>query len=142
MDWKIGGLTLRELTGFALLVALLLAGLLSSWVMGRQHSGIARALEDSTWLALSGQWENARNAAQEAKQEWERGRRCQAAIVDQTRLEEIDSLFAELTVYAAAGERTEFARTCAALEQRLEALGDNHRAGWWNILVIGALPGA
>ena len=134
MDRKIRGLTLRELTGFALLVALLLAGLLSSWVMGRRHSEMARILEDGTWMALSGQWENARNAAQEAKQEWERGRRFQAAIDDQTRLEEIDGLFAQLTVCAAAGERTEFARTCAFLEQKLEALSDTHRIGWWNIL--------
>ena len=134
MDRKIGGLTLRELTGFALLVALLLGGLFSSWDMSRRHDGIARTLEEGTWLALSGQWENARNAAEKARQEWGRGRHHRAAFADHTPLEEIDGLFAELMVYAAVGERAEFARTCAALEERLDALGDAHRASWWNIL--------
>lgn len=134
MDRKIGGLTLRELTGFALLALLLLGGLLTAWDMSRQHETLSVMLEDSAWLALTGQWENARKTAQDAKSDWERRRNLRAALADHTPLEEIDGLFAEMTIFAASEERTEFARTCAALARRLEALADSHKASWWNIL--------
>lgn len=137
MDRKIGGLTLRELTGFVLLVVLLLAGLLTAWEMGRQHRQMARLLEDSSWLALSGQWENARETAQEAKRLWQRRRSLRSALADHTPLEEIDGLFAQLAISAAADDRTEFARTGAALARKLEALGEAQRLRWWNILQAG-----
>lgn len=134
MDRKIGGLTLRELTGFTLLVLLLLLGLLTAWSMSRQHEKISSMLEESAWLALSGQWQNARKTAETAKADWERRRDFRAALADHTPLEEIDGLFAEMTIFAASEERTEFARTCAALARRMEAMADSHRASWWNIL--------
>lgn len=133
MDRQIGGMTLRELTGLGLLVILLLGGLLSSWDMSRRHGEIARTLEACTWQALSGQWENARNTAETAEQAWQQGRGRRAAVSDHTPLEEIDSLFAELGAYAAAGDRTGFARTCAALSRHMDALGDAHRVSWQNI---------
>ena len=134
MDRKIGALTLRELTGIALLVLLLLGGLLAAWDMSCQHEKISAMLEDSAWLALSGQWENARETAEGAKAEWERRQKIRAALADHTPLEEIDGLFAEMTVFAASEEQTEFARTCAALARRMKALADSHKASWWNIL--------
>lgn len=134
MDRKIGGLTLREWTGFALLLVLLLAGLLSSWYMDRHHRAISRELEQCSWLALSGQWSDAREKAQSAKTAWDRNRDLRAALGDQTPMEEIDDLFGEVTVFAAAGERTEFARCCAALSRRVQAMGDAHRLTWWNVM--------
>jgi len=134
MDRKIGTVTARELLGFGLLLLLLLAGLLSSWYMTRQHDQIADILEDSAWMALSGQWGNARNAAETAKETWQRQWKFRAAFGDHSPMEEIDALFAELTIYAAAEEQTDFAHTCAALSRRLEAMGNAHRLSWWNIL--------
>lgn len=133
MDRKIGTLNIRELTGFFLLTLLLLAGLISSWYMGRQHTAMAGQLEDCAWLALSGQWENARTAADEVKKHWEQNWSLRAALADQTPMEEIDALFAELTIYGAAGERTDFADTCAALASRVDAIGNAHRLSLWNI---------
>ena len=134
MDRKSGFLKLRELAGFLLLLLLLLAGLLSSWHMGRQHGEIAKHLEDSAWLALSGQWSDARETAETARQRWEKDWSLRAVFGDHTPIEEIDDMFAELTICGAAGERTEFARICAALSSRVEAMGDAHRISWWNVL--------
>lgn len=134
MDRKIGILTLRELIGLSLLVTMLLGGLLLGWYLGQQQWELSRQLEDCAWLALSGQWENARTLAGEAREGWERKWKLRAAFGDHTPMEEIDDLFAELTVYGAAGDRTEFASTCSALASRMEAVGNAHRLSWWNIL--------
>lgn len=134
MDRKNGILTLREVTALSLLLVLLLGGLLLGWYLGQQHRELSRQLEDSAWLALSGQMENARKMAQEAKTVWEKEWKLRAAFGDHTPMEEIDDLFAELTIYGAAGDRTEFASTCAALASRVEAMGNAHRLSWWNVL--------
>ena len=134
MDRKIRGMTARELMGLGILAALLIAGLLSAWNQNRQHRAMANVMEDSTWLALSGQWENAKESASAARQNWEKGWRFRAAFADHGPIEEIDSLFRELTVYSAAGERTEFSRTCTLLAEKLEAMASSARLSWWNVL--------
>ena len=134
MDRKIGALSLRELAGFFLLVGLLLAGLLLSWYLGRQQGQVCDALEDSAWLALSGQWENARNTAEDARRQWEQNWHLRAAVTDHKPMEEIDSLFGELAIYSAAGAQTEFARTCTVLSRRLNALTQSQTLTWWNVL--------
>ena len=50
-----------------------------------------------------------------------------------TPMEEIDALFAEVEVYAAAREETDFAAGCAALSRKMEAMGQAHGASWWNL---------
>lgn len=134
MDRKIGALTLREAAGILLLLVLLLEGLLSGWYMGRQHREISQKLEDSAWLALTGQMSNAREEADAARAQWEKGRSLRAVLGDRTPMEEIDDLFAELRIYGAAGEKTEFARTCSALSSRVKAVGEAHTLHWWNVL--------
>ena len=134
MDRKIGGITLRELLGVAILALLLVVGLLSAWYLNRQLTSMATTAEDSSWLALSGQWENAKELIGSSRQDWEKEWRFRAVFADHTYLEEIDGLFQELTVYSAAGERTEFARTCALLAERLEAIASSARLSWWNVL--------
>ena len=134
MDRKIGALTLREVTGIGLLLVLLAGGLLSGWYMGWQHREISQKLEDSVWLALSGQLSNAREEADAARAQWEKGRSLRAVLGDHTPMEEIDDLFAELHIYGVAGEKTEFARTCSALSSRVKAMGEAHALSWWNVL--------
>ena len=134
MDRKAGKLTLREVTAFALLVLLLAGGLLTGWYMGRQHDSISRELDDSVWLALSGQWDKARKTAEGAREKWEKNWHLRAAFGDHTPMEEIDDLFEEMKVYAAAGERTEFARVCGALSVRMEAMANAQKLSWWNVL--------
>ena len=134
MDRKIGVLTLREVTAIGLLLVLLLLGLLSGWYLERQHRQLSRQLEDSAWLALSGQLSNARQEVQTAQAKWEKGRSLLAVLGDHTPMEDIDDLFAELQICGAAGEGTEFARICSALSCRMEAMGNACKLSWWNIL--------
>ena len=134
MDRQIGGITLRELLGAGLLVLLLLLGLLSAWYLNRQSSAMAAALEDSSWLALSGQWENAKEMSASVRQDWEKGWRLRAAFADHANLEEIDGLFREMMIYGAADERTEFSRTSALLAEKMKAMADSARFSWWNVL--------
>ena len=134
MDRKIGILTVRELLGIAMLVILLLSGLLTAWYMDRVHSGICAQLRDSSWLALSGQWEKARDGAAAAREEWNNLWNFLAAFSNHNPMQEIDGLFEELTVCAGAGLRTEFARICATLASQVESLGDSQKLSWWNIL--------
>lgn len=133
MDRKIGGLTVRELIGFSLLIVLLLLGLFFSWYLGRQHTQLSRDLENCAWLALSGQWENARKKSEEAAQSWQTHWGLRAALGEHTPMEDIDELFAQLKIYAAADEKTDFAQTCAALSKRMEAMGNAGSLHWWNI---------
>lgn len=133
MDRK-RGITGRELAGPVILVMLLLAGMLSAWYLNRQHTAMAEAMEDSSWMALSGQWENAGELAMSVRQDWEKDWRLRAVMTDHSPMEEIDTLFRELTVYEAAGERTEFARSCAVLAEKLKSIASSGGFSWWNVL--------
>ena len=133
MDRK-RGLNIRDLAGPILLVGLLLAGLLASWYPARQQQAVARQLEESQWLALSGQWQQARDGAQQARTEWDSHRKGWAALEDHRPMEEIDALFSCLGAASAAGEREEFARTCAELSQRIRTMSEGQTLHWWNVL--------
>ncbi len=134
MDRKMAGITLRDAMGIALLVALLLAGLLVSWFVSRQQEALSQTLSDSSWLALSGQLENARKKADAARKEWEQNWKWLASVADHGPMEEIDALFEDLTVYGASGDQAEFARTCGQLARKMTALGDTQCLTWWNVL--------
>ena len=133
MDRK-RGMKLRDLTGVILLLVLLLAGLLSAWYAGRQHTALSRQLEESSWLALSGQWQQARETSETARQRWQQHWKLWTALGDHSPMADIDVLFSRLSVYAAGGEREEFAAVSKELAQRLLALADAHTLHWWNVL--------
>jgi len=133
MDRK-RGLKLRDLAGPVLLLVLLLAGLLASWQPGRQQEAVARQLEDCQWLALSGQWQQAREGAQQAGTDWNSRRALWAALDDHRPMEDIDALFGRLSAAAAAGERTEFAMLCSELSRRILTLAESQKLHWWNVL--------
>ena len=133
MDRK-RGINGRELAGPAILVLLLLAGMLAAWYLNRHHTAMAEKMEDSSWMALSGQWENAGELAMSVRRDWEKGWRLRAVVTDHSPMEEIDSLFWELTVYEAAGERMEFARICSILAEKLRSIAAAGGFSWWNVL--------
>ena len=133
MDRK-RGMKLRDLAGLALLLVLLLAGLLGSWQPGRQQEAVARQLEDCQWLALSGQWQQAREGVKQAEEDWDSRRKLWAALEDHRPMEEIDALFGRLSAAASAGEREEFAQTCGELARRIRTLAQGQQLHWWNVL--------
>ena len=133
MDRKIGILTLRELIGVGLLVGLLLLGLFFSWYLGRQNGALSQQMSDCAWLALSGQMDKARKQADAAAQTWRAQWALGAALGEHSPMEDIDELFAQLKIYGAAGEQADFAQTCAALSQRLEAMKNAHALHLWSV---------
>lgn len=133
MDRK-RGMKLQNLAGPLLLLLLLLAGLLGSWQPGRQQEAVARQLEDCQWLALSGQWQQAREGAKQAETDWNSRQSLWQALDDHRPMEEIDALFGRLSAAAAAGEREEFAQNCAELSRRIRTMAEGRQLRWWNVL--------
>lgn len=123
----------RSWIGFALLLVLLAGGIAVTWGMAKCHEPIARDLENAAKTALQGDMVQGESLMLQARDAWGRSRHLGACFADHTPMEEIDALFAQVEVYAAAREETDFAAGCAALSQKVEAMGLAHGASWWNL---------
>lgn len=122
----------RCVFGAALLIAIGLGCLATGAAMERitepPRTRLALAKEE----ALCGRWETAGHHALVAQRQWQARRNTLALAADHTPLEDIDDLFAQLSVCSAEKERKDFATLCAQLEHRLEAVSNAHRLTWWN----------
>ena len=116
-----------------LLLVLLAGGIAATWGMAKCHEPIARDLESAAKTALQGDMVQGESLMLQARDAWGRSRHLGACFADHTPMEEIDALFAEVEVYAAAREETDFAAGCAALSRKVEAMGQAHGASWWNL---------
>ena len=86
--------------GAGLLAALLA---LSLWTMGFLediHEPIRQDLDAAAEAVLSGDWNRGRALANQAEDAWEQKRNLIAALSSHLAIEEIDSLFRQLSVYA------------------------------------------
>ena len=111
----------RSWIGFVLLLVLLAGGIAATWGMAKCHEPIARDLENAAKTALQGDMAQGEVLMLQAREAWGRSRHLGACFADHTPMEEIDALFAEVEVYAAAREETDFAAGCAALSRKVEA---------------------
>ncbi len=118
--------------GLALLLVLLAGAALVTWSMARIHEPIADALESASRLALDGDLAQARALAAEAAQDWAQGTAFRGCFADHAPMEEADGGFAELAVYADAGETAEFAAACARLSRQVAAMAQAHSLRVWN----------
>lgn len=132
MDWKrrIG----RESVGAVILSILLIAGLYTSKDMERSHWEISKRLEDAAWFALTENWEDARQAAAAAENQWNACRTRNCLLSDHTPMEQIDALFSRVGIFSAARNREQFAATCAELSRYVQAMGEAHCLTWQNLL--------
>ena len=134
----------RSWIGFALLLVLLAGGIAATVGMEKCHEPIARDLANAAEQTVNGDWEQAQAHLLRAKSAWGSTRKFAACFADHTpmeevsaelaAMEEIDALFAQVEVYAAAREEAEFAAGCAELSRRMEAMANAHGAQWWNVL--------
>ena len=124
----------RTVVGFFLLIALLGGGVLSGWHQSRYHEGVTVLLEQGARLAMEGKMAAAAETALDARKVWERGWTLAAVLTDNNPLEQVDTGFRRLEVYAQAGDNLSFAVLCAELAGQVQALGDAHGAQWWNFL--------
>ena len=124
----------RSWIGLALLILLLAGGLLATGYMDRCHSGTAQLLTEAQLQARQGNWEQAVQLARLADQKWQESWRVSAAFADHEPMEEIDSRFAQLIIYAGAGEKLSFAALCTQIASDLNAMADSQALNWWNLL--------
>lgn len=133
MDRKKKCPVIRELIGFVLLTVLLLAGLLSSFLLGNFHRELARDMDSAAWYALRQDWEEATQICTRASHIWQKNWNLCAAFSDHSPMEDIDAQFAQLSVYSSLRSREQFAAACIALSQDLAAMGKAQELRWWNL---------
>ena len=121
----------RFYLGAGLLVVVLLLGLLTGALMENCQTPAAEILEQA---AQTEDLQAAVAMAQQAKELWQARWKKVASVADHTPMDEIDSLFAELDVYARAGEQVHFAACCSQLASLMRAVSDAHALNWWNVL--------
>ena len=124
----------RGWIGVGLLIVLLAAGLLVTWHMGSFHREISAELELAAGHGLAGNWEEAREEAEDAFEVWQEGWPISAAFADHQPMEEIDALFAQLDSYLVSRDAVSFAALCRQLARQVEAMGDAHALNWRNLL--------
>lgn len=124
----------RFWVGVALLGIFLGFGLWVAETMDSVHMPIAQKLEQAAQDALDGDMGSGVARADEAYKEWERCWRGTAAVADHAPMDEIDGLFAQVQSYARAGNGADFAACCSRLSKLVEAIGEAHDPGWWNLL--------
>lgn len=124
----------RMWLGLGILVLFLALGLWSSYSIEKQHVPLARDLESAAEAALSGDLTAGKEQAEKVKKEWENQWNPSATIVDHTPMDEIDSHFARLEVYAQTKNTEAFAAGCKQLAQLITATAEAHSFTWWNIL--------
>ncbi len=120
--------------GVAILAGFLLLGFWISHWMDQAHLPGAQLLQEAAEVTLQGDLEEGIRLAKQAEILWQNSRAGTAAVADHSPMEEIDNLFRELWVYAAAEESPHFAATGVELAQRLLAMADAHRLSWQSLL--------
>lgn len=120
--------------GITVLSLLLIAGLLVAKSTEEMYKPIISLLDDAANTALTGDFEDAKQQAQNAKHLWDQRKNATATVADHTPMEEIDHLFAEAEIYARTEEVPHFAACCAQLAAMVQAMGDAHALNLWNLL--------
>lgn len=121
----------RFYIGIGLLGLLLVLGVFAAWAMEQGQMPLAEKLE---LAALSEDLQTGIDLARQAKKQWKSCWKAVAAVADQTPMDEIDTLFAELEVYARENEQVHFAACCSQLASLLRAVAEAHKLSWWNML--------
>lgn len=124
----------RSWIGFALLVILLAAALVSSWAMEEFHEAAANKLEQAGQYALAGNWAGAAFLTADVQRDWDRWELLRCALADHSPMEEIETLFSALEVYGTAREKVAFAALCREAAQKMEAMGQAHGLQLHNLL--------
>ena len=124
----------RGIIGIVLLLVLLAGGMFIQWTMDTIHAPITQQLTQAAQAGFRELWDTALEHQEAAARQWKKSWRLTAALADHMPMEDIDSLFARLPVYAAQEEQTEYAAACRELARRIEAVADAHRLTWWNLM--------
>ena len=121
----------RFYLGTGILLAILLLGLLTGWLMQQNQQPVAELLEQA---AQAEDLQSGVQLAQQAKEDWHKRWKAVAAVADHTPMDEIDTLFAEMEVYIREKEDVHFYACCSQLASLLRAVAEAHKLSWWNLM--------
>lgn len=119
--------------GIAILVLLLLFSLLSGMATYRLHNSLSEDFSQAARLA-STDWAQAQALTASARSKWLRWRHGLSALADHGPLEQMESLFRVLAVYASPSQWEPYAATCSQLSALAEKMGEEQLPLWWNLL--------
>lgn len=120
--------------GATVLAVLLASGWGVAYFIEHSHGPIRDDLAQAVQAAMDDRFAQATALMENAHAKWLRCRDFTAAFADHDVLEEMDSLFAEIKVYAAAGDRIAFCAACAHLSELAKAVSESHLPKWQNLL--------
>lgn len=124
----------RIYIGIGLLIVLLVLGIWIASAADKAHAPGAVDLEHASQLVLEGSWDKAEALAKRARETWQKKWCFTASVSDHEPMDEIDALFARLSVYARTQDAKDYAAVCAELSERLEAMSQAHAFSWWNLM--------
>ncbi len=120
--------------GFGLLILMLVTGIVITARFSALHAPLAQQLRQAQNAAEAGSWEQARALTEDARTQWENSRHFTAAVADHEPMEQMDSLFARLTVLARLENAEAFAADCAELARLATSMAHSQQLFWWNLL--------
>lgn len=120
--------------GVLLLVVLLGLGIASAVILDHVQQPVVRSLEQAAEQVLSTDPEAGVRLAERAREHWDKNWNGIAAVALHGPMEEIDSLFAMLPVYAQSKLWSSFAACCARLSKLVDAVGEAQGLSWWSLL--------
>ncbi len=120
--------------GISILALLLACGWAVAAYTKQTFLPISRDLELASEAAITMGQTEAEQLAGQAYANWLRCRDWTSAVADHEVLEEINSLFAEIQVYAAAEDMVSFSAVCAYLSGVTQAVAESHQSIWQNLL--------
>ena len=124
----------RFYLGLGILIFFLGLGLIVTFGLARIHEPVAENFSQAVQAALDGNLNEGIQLARQAESRWQRYRKITASVADHTPMDEIESLLAEMNVFAQAEDAEHFAACCAQLSRMVQTVADAHDPGWENIL--------
>lgn len=119
--------------GVTILTLFLVLSLGTVWVMRSIHDPAQADLRAAVSAAQDGNYEQASVFAGRAYRRWYLYRNYTACVADHGPMDDVETLFAEMRVYAREQD-PHFTACCAQLEILLQAIADAHTPTWWNFL--------
>ena len=124
----------RGWLGAGLLAVFLILGICLSVAADKICLPTEELLEQAAEKTLSGDFVGGIALGKEAHSQWQGKWNAIASMADHEPMDEVDALFAEMEIYARAGEQPHFAACCKQLARRIHSFADVHRFIWWNVL--------
>lgn len=119
--------------GIGLMAVMLLSGIMVPEILDECHESVVEDLDRAADMAMAGQWDSALRLLDRAEDNWEEKRPVTASFTEHEPMDDIDGMFEQLEIYAAAKDPVSFGSTCVYLSSRLDALGNGHDFNLWNL---------